>query len=192
MQTAQYTDVMIDIETLSSSPRAAIIQIGACMFNLKPDSANNLAIGPRFTMLVRPDLATSEISLETVCWWMEQNEGARMHVAQCAKSGAHPNVALFALSDFIVANSDHNSVEVWAMPPEFDLVILRNAADAASMKLPWHYAASRDLRTLERLAGGSKSDRIKPAIAHDAGYDAEAQAKTAIMYYSRIRRGVDR
>ncbi|HRO04964.1 MAG TPA: 3'-5' exoribonuclease, partial [Terricaulis sp.] len=87
--------------------------------------------------------------------------------------------ALAALDDYFTANVGAD-VSVWAMPPEFDLVILRNVADAHGVSLPWKYNKTRDLRTLEYLAGCSSKDRMQAAVAHDAGSDAAAQASTAI------------
>lgn len=175
----KYTDIMIDIETLSSSPRAAVIQIGACAFNLRTGD-----IGPTFSKMVKPDLKHTEISVSTVCWWLEQNEEARRVAATCLRDGVNEMTALSMLTHF-VHETGAMDLCVWAMPPEFDLVILRNLADSLGYTLPWHFAATRDLRTLEYIAGGSKDLRVKPDVAHDAAKDAEAQAKTAVAYYKR-------
>lgn len=174
---SKFTDIMIDIETLSSSPRAAVIQIGACAFNLRTGET-----GPVFQTLVRPNLAHSEISVSTVAWWMQQDEAARSHVARCDREGNGEASALLSLNAFWATHAAHDAC-AWAMPPEFDLVILRNLYDANGLAMPWHFAMTRDLRTLEYLAGGSKDQRVKPKTAHNAADDAFAQAETAISYY---------
>lgn len=180
----KFTDVMIDIETLGNNSHSPIIQIGACAFNLRTGE-----IGTRFQTLVKPVLSTpgsvgAVADLPTFLWWLEQGEEARAAVRRAGVDGRREGEAIGALSAYIIDNAQMD-VCVWAMPPEFDLVILRNTADRAGVTVPWHYAATRDLRTLEYLAGGSKDQREKPEIAHDAGSDAVAQAKTAVAYYRK-------
>lgn len=180
----KFTDVMIDIETLGSNPRAPVIQIGACAFNLKTGE-----VGAAWSELVRPNFEYTKPDVDTIAWWMKQNEGARLHVARCCEAGVFENEALHALAKYVFDNTI--DVCAWAMPPEFDLVILRNLGDARGVKLPWHYAATRDLRTLEHLAGMTKADRMQPVTPHDAGSDAAAQASTAIKYYRVLRENAD-
>lgn len=173
---------MIDLETLSSAPNAAVIQIGACAFNIETGD-----VGLMMRQLVRPD-PRADISLDTVCWWMAQSEAARASVLTCNKFGENEPLSLMRLAEF-VSQQCVADFQAWAMPPEFDLTIMRSMADRNGVKLPWHYAATRDLRTLERLVGASKVNRVVPEIAHDASHDARAQALTAIAYYRRLRGG---
>ena len=174
-----YPSVMIDIETLSSESNAAVIQIGACAFDIGGD------VGEPFSILVKPDLLKTPASLSTVCWWMKQNESAREHVAKCDTEGKSPDFALIMLDDYISENC-HPDVDVWAMPPEFDLVILRHLGNTVGRAMPWRFDRTRDLRTLEKLAGATKKDRAIATVAHDAGWDAHAQALTAIAYHKKV------
>jgi hypothetical protein len=176
---SKFTDVMIDIETLGSNPRAPVIQIGACAFSLRAGE-----VGPTWSELVRPNFEYTKPDVDTIAWWMKQNEDARLHVAKCVEAGIFETEALQALTQFIADNTI--DVCAWAMPPEFDLVILRNLGDARGIKMPWHYAATRDLRTLEHLVGKTKADRMQATTPHDAGSDAAAQASTAIKYYRAL------
>lgn len=170
---------MLDLETLSSEPNAPIIQIGAVPFDIRSGE-----IGERFRVNVRPDFARTPPSLDTLCWWLRQDEGARMSVAQ-AEHGMLPAVACAAFEDFVTIHCVEK-FELWAMPPEFDCVILANTFRSVSRRLPWRYNMTRDLRTLEALVGGSREQRVTAEIPHDAGCDAEAQARTAITYWARM------
>lgn len=173
--------VMIDLETLSSDTDAPVIQIGATAFSFATGE-----YGETITILVCPDLRKYPASLSTVAWWMQQDQAARDSVARCAAEGRSPYEALRDLRSFI-ENNCVADVEVWAMPPEFDLTILANMARLEGAKLPWKYNKTRDLRTLESLVGCRSADRIKATVAHDAGADALAQAQTAIMYHGRLQ-----
>ena len=177
--TGLFPQLMLDLETLSSEPNAPIIQIGAVPFALATGE-----IGERLTINVRPDFAKTPPSLSTVCWWMKQDEAARLSVAR-SELGKSPFDACLEFETFARENCA-SKFELWAMPPEFDCVILANTFRSVGLSLPWAYNKTRDLRTLEALAGSSSAGRIKADIPHDAGSDAEAQAKTAVMYWRKI------
>ena len=177
--TKLYQSVMIDIETLSSEANAAVIQIGACAFDIEGGVAEPMSV------LVKPDFSKTPPSLSTICWWMVQNETARTHMAKCETRGVSPADALNRLHDYISIRCAPK-FEAWAMPPEFDLVILRNLGNTVGLKMPWRYDRTRDLRTLESLAKCTSADRVKATVPHDAGYDAQAQALTALAYRAKI------
>lgn len=175
----RYPSVMIDIETLSSESNAAVIQIGACAFNIAGGCAEP------WSMIVKPDLDKTPASLSTIAWWMQQNEAARSHMATCAESGVPPAVALEGLDAYIKQWCEPK-FDAWAMPPEFDLVILRHLGNTTGRVMSWRFDRTRDLRTLESLANCTKADRVPATVPHDAGYDAQAQALTAIKYRAKI------
>lgn len=179
----KYSDMMVDIETLGNGPRAAVIQIGLCPFNLETGE-----IGPRMAYLVSPDLRRFEADASTIAWWMQQNEAARLHVARCIDEGVSSAQALAHLNAHFAQHVDYDTVRVWALPPQFDLVILENVAREYGYPVPWKYNATRCLRTLETLSGATKEDRVKPEVEHDAGHDAQAQAMSAVALYARIRK----
>ncbi len=174
-----FPQLMIDLETLSSEPNAPIIQIGAVPFDIRTGE-----VGPAWQLNVRPDFAVTPPSLDTICWWLRQDEAARMSVAQ-AEHGFAPADACMAFEDFTTM-SCVEKLELWAMPPEFDCVILANLFRSVGRKPPWRYNMTRDLRTLEALAGCSRADREAALVPHDAGSDADAQARTAIKYWARV------
>lgn len=175
----QFTDVMIDIETLGSNPRAPIIQIGACGFNL-----NSGEVGAPFSVLVKPDFSYTRPDEATLAFWLKQDDAARLHVAKCVEEGLRAEEAIGRMgiyySDIGVPSN------VWAMPPSFDIVILEHTASHFGLRMPWRYDATRDLRTLERLCGASRDDRTQATVKHDAGADAAAQASTTIKYFRRL------
>lgn len=174
-----FPQLMLDLETLSSEPDAPIIQIGAVPFDIRTGD-----IGAPFKVNVRPDFSATPPSLDTLCWWLQQDEAARLSVAGAA-NGSLPSVACAAFQTFVEVHCVEK-FELWAMPPEFDCVILANTFRSVGRRPPWRYNMTRDLRTLEALVGGSREQRVKAEIPHDAGLDAEAQARTAIAYWGRL------
>lgn len=83
-------------------------------------------------------------------------------------------------------------VEVWANPPQFDLIILRHLFDECGVKCPWHYRVERDFRTLKGHAHQLNID-YQPAYAnidkHDALSDAIAQARAVQIIEKAIFTG---
>lgn len=63
---------MIDLETLSSSPRAAIIQIGATIFDEETIFTKHKA-----TIDIEDAMKYGEVSASTLKWWLRQSEAAR-------------------------------------------------------------------------------------------------------------------
>ena len=174
----KYKHIMIDIETLGTNPQSPIIQIGACAFNYTE-------VGPSFAALVQPDFHLTKPDLATIAWWMEQNDAARKHMAKCLDQGFTEYSALNELCNFYNTHAEHDAC-TWALPPQFDLVILEHTMRNVGLNPPWNHKRTRCLRTLEDLAHGIKEDREVATTVHDAGADARAQALTAMKYMQKI------
>lgn len=173
-----YTDIMIDIETMSTERNAAITQIGVVAFNIKTGAV----FEPILRIAVQPD-PDAHISFSTAQWWMQQSEEARASVFNKDTLRVSEYEALMQLNHYMVGLS----AVYWAMPPSFDLSLLEDMAKRCGGNVPWKYNETRCLRTLAEVVGAKKEDRIKPINAHDAGDDALAQALTAIKYYKMLR-----
>jgi hypothetical protein len=121
--------VMIDIETLSLRPNAAIVSIAACEFGID-------GIGAEFSVSVDPGscrrrgLVTDQ---DTLGWWQDQSAEARRQL----EGGRPLPVALSRFSEFI-----DGADEFWSKPISFDPVVLESAYRAIDGDLspPWaHY-----------------------------------------------------
>lgn len=177
-----YNAVMIDIETLSTKPKAAVTQIGAAIFNLQTGAV----FEPVFRARVKPD-PRAHISFSTVQWWAAQSEEARTNVFSDGE-GLTQRLEEWQAFDALCRYCDGLvGVTYWAMPPSFDMTILEALADRNGMRVPWKYNETRCLRTLAELAGATKEDRVKPFLPHDAGSDALAQALSAIKYMRMLK-----
>lgn len=176
-----YTDIMVDIETLDTLPTAAITQIGAFAFNLA--GGPGCFADEAFSIRITPDLTKRTASFATIQFWMKQSEEARASVFGGASVLLAAALAQF--KEWYVAQGD--VVRVWAMPPSFDIAILENAMQAEYVKPPWAYNHPRCVRTLADIAGARKEDRIAPIIPHDAGSDAMAQALSVRKYMDMLK-----
>ena len=166
-------NLMIDIETLGAKPGCAILSIAAVPFKspcdvecfyerISPES--NTAVG----------LISEQATLD---WWDKQSVEARAE----AFSGDTPiEVVLFNLSTYI---SQFKDVQVWGNGASFDVPIIEYAMRKCMIDIPWRYSNEMCYRTLKNLFTNIPAE--KPLVAHNALYDAKAQAAhaTKILTY---------
>lgn len=158
------SNIMIDLETMSTANNAAIISIGAVAFD-------NQFLGASFSRVV--DLKSCinvdmDISAETIMWWMQQESAAKFAaVAQ----GISINQALIDFSEWL---TQYTNVKIWGNGVDFDNVILSNAYKACSLPLPWKFYNNRCYRTIKSLYPGVPMKRY--GTHHSAIDDAVSQA----------------
>ena len=162
-------DVMLDIETMSNTPDAAIVSIGAVEFDL---GAKRL--GEEFYVTV--DLASAmasggAVNASTVIWWMKQTEAARSLFSEPMQPIA---VALSQFSEWMQQRGNKNDIRVWGNGAAFDNVILTSAYNRLGLAPPWMFWNDRCYRTIKNLFPKNKAHRI--GTHHHALDDARTQA----------------
>lgn len=163
-------NVMLDLETMGTTPSAAIISIGAVEFD--PETK---AITDRFHAVV--DLASAlavggTIDASTVMWWMTQSDAAR---AVVAGGGAHISQVLVDFSRWLSGLGPTEDVLMWGNGAGFDNVLLASAYRAAKLPQPWAHWNDRCYRTIKSLYPGVPLQRV--GTHHNALDDAESQAR---------------
>lgn len=164
------TDVMIDLETLATSPDAAILTIGAVKFDPFKVSVE---FDDKDKFYVKVDLdSCNELNLtvsdDTINWWATQSEEAREE-AFSQTGRIHVEDAFADLYKFCWGAS-----RVWSNGAAFDIVICETVFKRIHKKIPWDFWQVRDVRTIFDL--GINPERPK-VTAHNALADAEAQAR---------------
>ena len=173
-------DVMIDLETFSTKPNAAIVQIGACYFNRVTGE-----VGKTFKVNISPRDAVAfgaDIDPDTVAWWMKQSDAARESVLK--ESGVSLKDALESFNLFL-----QGAKNVWSHAT-FDFPIVMNNFSMAGIKPKVSYRAARDIRTLTNLAGNSdvsKHERV--GTHHDALDDCLFQVKYCVAALNSLKKG---
>ena len=158
--------IMVDLETLALSSRAAIIQIGAVAVT----PADFIAGGPgqNFKASVAGNIVGFDVDPKTIQWHLEKN-------AENYKRIGEEAVELYrGLVDFHSwVKSFEQTKIVWAKGTCFDIPILENAFKHFGMYAPWSYQKVRDFRTVMEI--------FKPQMEyenfgnHDALQDARSQ-----------------
>lgn len=185
----QFSDLMIDLETLGTAPGSVITQIGLCAFNPRGSSSAAVREIQHELIHVNPqsclDLGMT-VSWSTIQWWLQQDEAARMTMARPAVFCGLPD-ALEQLDQFII-RSMAMGFFVWGNGSGFDVTLIEVAYRACNRAVPWSYRNVRDQRTLVKLAPCAALQFPKPDVAHDARADAIAQAEAVSLCIAAIER----
>lgn len=161
-------DVMLDLETLATSPDSVILTFGAVKFDpFDRDKEMNQGLYMRVNVDEQIALGRA-VDEGTVAWWGTQNEEVREEAL-----GEHDRVSLedftYQLNKFLVGTN-----RIWAQGPVFDIVIMENLYRQLGKPCPWLYYNIRDSRTLLKALG---DNRKGGQLLHNALADCVSQAE---------------
>lgn len=177
-------NVMIDIETMSTAPNAAILAIGAVTFTIR-DGVD--ATSAREWLIDLGDSVAhgGQLDADTVLWWTQQSERARRGLV--ATRQLREQAALEGLAWMLSCLPGKPSI--WANGIDFDLVILRSALARHKLTPGWAYWQQRDLRTLRKLLPHVPAPERDEADKHSALADAMHQAQHCAALLRALRAG---
>lgn len=179
LNNSKETGLMIDLETLGTTPDCFILSIGAAEFDIESGE-----IGETFHQKIDPNSSQPGRVIDpgTVAWWDKQSEEARADVM----SGEM--ILTDVLSNFAKFVKSVRPGTVWGNGSTFDISILENAYE---YKAPWRFFAVSDCRTVEMLANPrvTRAQFKREGTHHNALDDAIYQA-TYISAMIRHLRGV--
>ena len=183
-------NIMLDLETMGSGSNAAIVSIGACMFD--PVTGE---IGETCELVISLNSSShyGEIDAGTVLWWMKQDQDAREVLLQ--KEALTLKDALTSFKAWLEVHiPEWKSRVIWGNGCTFDNVILANAYKATRMRQPWPYSGDRDVRTLVDLGRtllnfDPKKDMPFTGVRHCAIDDAIHQAKYVSAIFQKLSVG---
>lgn len=182
------SEVMLDIETLSTRANAAILSIGAIRFS-RDGPLKRLSELETFS--VKIDVETCKaiglhVDPKTEEWWGTQDEKIREE----AFGGKVPiKEALTTFKRWFEGNGRTPKCDiVWANGDDFDCTIMTEAYHACGIPVPWKFWNTRDCRTAYDLGGVSLSD-YKGGKQHSAVYDCYYQIVALKAALDRIYAG---
>lgn len=174
------TDVMIDLETLATSPDATILTIGAVKFDPFGDDVNEPNCEKFY---VRVDIDSCDrIGLvtndDTIAWWANQSKEAQDEAFN--PDGRIDIVdAMHQLYKFC-----WGAKRVWSHGAAFDVVICEHIFGKIQKAVPWKFWEVRCTRTLFDI--GINPNR-PPVLKHHALEDAWNQAVGVQNVYKKLR-----
>jgi hypothetical protein len=164
-----YTDVMLDLETLGNKSNSPILSIGAVEFNIKTGE-----IGREFYTTV--DLQSCldvglKVNGSTFYWWMQQSDAARKAVCE---PGYDLQLALRKFEVWIQGRTE--KINIWGNGARFDIGLLEDAYVACGYQdMPWYFRSERDVRTLVAFAPEIKVNTLFTGVEHNPIDDCKHQ-----------------
>lgn len=183
--------VSVDLETLGLKPNAAIIQIGAAVFDQEGHILDN------FTVTINP-AGQRPAEVDTLGWWLNQGDSGAEALRRAYSSPVSIHEALHLFSSWLTQGQEPNEVGRFGGPVLFrgnkDMSWLENAYDTNGIEMPFHFQEVHEQRQFMRAAEylgydrSSMGERISGQ--HNALNDAIWQAKcaaAAVKYMSTLR-----
>jgi 3' exoribonuclease, RNase T-like len=136
-------DIMLDIETLGTSPGYIVTSFCAIPFHLEGGTSSKNFYQ---SISIRSSLkAGLKIDPDTMIWWMRQSQEARDNFAGLNHCGKDLKETLLAFSEFLA--QFETELTLWGNGNRFDCGILEGAYNALSLSAPWKTKLERDMRT---------------------------------------------
>lgn len=204
---AEFTDLMLDLETLGTEADSMVLSIGAVLFN--KDTGKFAKEHFHAGLLV--DFQGGSIKTSTIEWWLGMEQAARDAIRAQLKQAREPYLVLNAFKDWIIetlaaggprigGEKQADYLEVWGNGASFDQPILRRLARDSNVELPWKFWNERCFRTLRSIAvprTGAKKGKLElpadmvaalgPLTDHNAAHDALKQAAELCVIWPKFK-----
>jgi hypothetical protein len=177
-------DIMIDLESLDTSPYCVILTIGAVRFDPKGSGVvEKLELRP--TIEDQTEVHNRIINEDTLRWWSEQSPEA-MEEALSDHGRISFRDCMVELYKFC-----WNRRAVWSNGAAFDVVAcetgMRQTLTDYPNPIPWPFYTVRDTRTLFEIANVKLKDaKYGTKTTHKAVEDAEHQAIVVQDAYKKL------
>ena len=168
---------MIDIETLDTENTAAVISIGAVVFD--PDSKEVEDRTFHVNIEFEEALKHGTFSESTIAWWERQNEEAKASLFEPEPIPLKD--ALVAFEKYVRSWKPKPKF-IWGNSPAFDIAILRHACKNTGLKFPFTPWVEMDVRTLKNLLPKETIPK-KEGINHSAVDDCFWQCKIVQLFH---------
>lgn len=171
------SDIMLDLETLSVRPDAAILVIGAIRFTrgqewpeqITENQLNNLDIFYKRIDIKSCKKYNLRIDPQTQAWWNEQSDDVKYE----ALYNTDRVPLIYALKEFKKWVGNNSYTKIWGNG-SFDCTILGEAYKKCNLEIPWKFWMERDLRTYMDIANIKLSD-FPQMKKHHALFDCYRQ-----------------
>lgn len=193
--------VMIDLETLGTTPGSVVLSIGAVMFNPAEMPMRTASLGAGFHRNIGIQSCLNAglgVDGRTIEWWLGQTT---LPIAALFTPKPVPLREALAgfrrwldrlreflnTSPFISSYAEDRQVYVWGHGSTFDVSLLAAAYGALKQPVPWSWRNVRDTRTLFDAAKlGSLSEALRIGTHHNPLDDAKTQANGVQAAYQLL------
>jgi len=176
----EYTDVMLDLETMGKKSNSALVSIGAVEFNLITGET-----GREFYKVI--DLQSCldvglKVEASTIYFWLQQSQAARDAICKDKKLPITTVLHMFGawMQDCVA------EVGIWGNGARFDIGLLEDAYSACKLENPWYFRSEKDVRTLVSFAPQVKANLPFEGIEHNPIDDCKHQIKYCNAIWKKL------
>jgi len=166
---------MIDLETLHTTPQAAVLTVGGVKFDPNNESE------PHSEFYYKLDLDSQErdVSDDTIAWWGQQDSKVQEE-AFSPEGRVQIDEFLDSLPKWMVG------VDVlWGHGYGFDITIIEDMLRQRGKPIPWQFWQVKDSRTLLSCCKVDPRKAMQTDL-HNALADAYFQAKSVQIAYKEL------
>lgn len=174
---------MLDLETLGTRPDAAVVAIGACIFDpysdKKPEQTFDVAV------TIESAMKHGRIDASTLDWWFQQSKDAQDKTFN--RFGHTLPDALRQFNWWLLNQCAHKRerLVVWGNGAAFDNVVIRSAHEAAGMTPVWSFRKDMCYRAICAVFGKNIPFE-RTGCHHNAVDDAISQAVHLQKIYKAV------
>jgi hypothetical protein len=183
--------LMIDLETLSTRPDAAILSIGAVVFDIE---TGKLGDGFHCGIKMEDSNIYGHIDPKTVGFWLLQSQEAQESINRMTGGDNAFTLAeaLQRFHQFFNLSTNPPRVKVWGNGAGFDPILMESSYRRCGLEAPWKFWMTRDVRTIvdlgrDLIGFDPKKDTPFEGVQHSALDDAIHQAKYVSAIYQQLQ-----
>lgn len=178
--------LMVDLETLATSPDAVVLSIGLVFFT-KEDGIVHTAYSP---LDVRDQITNNrKVDFDTLLWWLGQSDEAKKVFEEC-RPAKLPYLSEFLTKSIVEAQAikafNLKHLKIWGNGAIFDVGILEYALRKEGEETPWKFWNVMCFKTLNKLTNIKKKVERKGTY-HNALDDSLYQTECVL----KVMRGND-
>lgn len=178
-----YQNVMLDLETLGTTPGSVILSIAAVHFTMSGEVTTKFFQKIDIQSCLDAGLT---VSGSTINWWMSQSYDARQ--SSFGDDAESLSTVLDNLSKFFKSVGDFKFVRVWGNSSDFDCAILGSAYEKCKIPVPWKFWNTRCVRTISSLYPSIKNSMVFEGEKHNPLDDCIHQ----IRYLTKVIQIIDK
>lgn len=170
--------LMIDLETLATSPDAVIMSADLVFFDLE----DKIIYESYASFCIESQLKSGRrIDGSTLLWWQKQSEDARRVFIECETG--HKEIAPWIEAELFAAQKvkgfQWKDLQVWGNGALFDVGILEDVFRKKDSEIPWKFWNVFCFRTFDKMTKARKK-LPRSGVHHNALDDARYQTECVL------------
>jgi hypothetical protein len=176
---------MVDLETMASSPRAAVASLGAVAFDPDGDDTVTSLLDLRRRFYVNLDLRDQpnrQFDGDTIYWWLSQPPATQQAILM-TENRLKVGEALVRFSDWCHTWAAQRA---WCLGATFDHVIIEDLYRSLKRRNPIRYSNQLCARTIAKVADLERPE-LPELVAHNALDDCVKQVIWLQQCFKKLR-----